>query len=246
MNTLVPGANILVTGATGGIGGAAARACASAGAHVIATGRRSDALEACLQRLPGDGHTCFAADLRSEDDVAALVARTPELAGLVHAAGSLQLAPFRAMPATRWDAQMEADLGGPVRLVRHLLRAGRIREGASLVFVTSIAARRGTLGHAAYAAAKAAVEGWARSLAIELAPRRVRVNCVAPGWVDTELSRGVARQIGDEAVAGHLASYPLGAGTTEDVAGAIVFLLGSGARWITGQTLAVDGGLSAS
>ena len=140
---------------------------------------------------------------------------------------------------SRSIAQLEEDLGAPLRLCRALLREGRLAAGSSLVFVGSNAARRGLAGMVAYSAAKAGLEGATRALARELGPQGIRVNAVAPGVIRTDMTR----DFGDAGYAAYAAEVPLGrVGEAEDVAPAVEFLLGDGARYITGQVLDIDGG----
>ena len=112
------------------------------------------------------------------------------------------------------------------------------------MWLSSVASARGAAGYAAYAASKAGLEASARCLALELAPKRMRVNCIAPGMIETEMAASAAERISGEALAAHLKAYPLGAGQPADVAAAASFLLSEASRWVTGVTLPVDGGFS--
>lgn len=239
------GLRVLVTGASGALGAAVAAEAARGGATVVVTGRDAARLAAVREGLAGAGHESVAADLLSPPDVAALVEAAGILDGVVHAAGVLRLAPFRMAGPELRDAVMRGNFEAPAALVQVLLRRRRLREGASVVIVSSVAAVRGAKGHAPYSAAKAALVGWARSLALELAPQRVRVNCVLPGMVRTPMAERTAAVISDEAMERHVAEYPLGIGEPVDVACAVRFLLSPAARWITGVQLVLDGGYTA-
>jgi NAD(P)-dependent dehydrogenase (short-subunit alcohol dehydrogenase family) len=133
---------------------------------------------------------------------------------------------------------------GPLLLIRDLLRKKKLNPGASIVWLSSVASARGAAGYAAYAASKAGLEASARCLALELAPKGMRVNCIAPGMIETEMAASAAERISGEALAAHLKAYPLGAGQPADVAAAASFLLSEASRWVTGVTLPVDGGFS--
>lgn len=225
----------LVTGATRGIGRAIAGRLIAGGRRVIGVYRRDEEAAQAAREALGAGFRAIRAD-------ALAVATLPVLAGVVFNAGSVVRGEFAAAEVDGVDplqVQLEEDLAAPLRLCRGLLREGRLAAGSSLVFVGSNAARRGLAGMVAYSAAKAGLEGATRALARELGPRGVRVNAVAPGVIRTDMTR----DFGAEGYREYAAEVPLGrVGEAEDVAPAVEFLLGDGARYITGQVLDIDGG----
>lgn len=231
------GAWALVTGATRGIGRAIAGRLVASGWQVIGVYRRDEEAAQAARAALGAGFRALRAD-----ELAAALATMPVLAGVVFNAGMVVRGDFTAVEVDGVDpltVQLEEDLGAPLRLCRELLRAGRVAAGSSLVFVGSNAARRGLAGMVAYTAAKAGLEGATRALARELGPRGVRVNTVAPGVIRTDMTR----DFGAEGYREYAAEVPLGrVGEAEDVAPAVEFLLGDGARYITGQVLDIDGG----
>lgn len=234
----------LVTGASKGIGAAVARRLARDGFDVaVHYGADAAGARRTVAAVRDLGRRSFAvqADFARPDAAAELARQVgkefPRLDGLVHNAGLYDRRPFSAMTEAAWEATLAVDLAAPALLTRALLP--RLAKDAGVVFVSSIAAVRGS-GHGAhYAAAKAGLLGLTRSLALELAPR-VRVNAVAPGYVATALlsSDTPAKR------KARAAEVPLArVGTPEDVAGAVAFLAGPDARYVTGQVLHVNGGL---
>jgi NAD(P)-dependent dehydrogenase (short-subunit alcohol dehydrogenase family) len=230
---------ILVTGASSGIGQAVAVACASAGATVILTARNAGRLAATLGMLSDGAHRVIEAELRDAGQVAALVDAAGEIDGVVHSAGIIGLAPVRMLQRQLLDSVFEANFTAPVMLTQRLLFKKTLRRGASLVYLSSIAAHTGTVGVSPYAASKAALEGFVRCLALEVAPRAMRANTLSPAMVETPLLT-----TDKDFLAQKSSHYPLGLGQPEDVAWAAVFLLADASRKVTGTTLDLDGGLT--
>lgn len=231
------GAWVLVTGATRGIGLAIAGRLVAGGRRVLGVYRRDEQAARAAREALGAGFEAVRVD-----GLQAALAGRGALAGVVFNAGMVVRGGFTELEVDGVDpiaAQLEEDLAAPLRLCRGLLRDGRIAAGSSLVFVGSNAARHGLAGLVAYAAAKAGLEGATRALARELGPLHMRVNAVAPGVIRTDMTRG----FGDDGYREYAAAVPLGrVGEAEDVAPAVEFLLGDGARYITGQVLDIDGG----
>lgn len=231
---------VLITGASSGIGRQIALSCAKAGATLVLTGRNDERLQALLDELGGAPHRMLVADLNDEAQVDALSTGVGKIDGLVHSAGIAALAPLRMASREHIESQLATNLIAPMLLTRALLARQAVHNGGSIVFISSVSAHIGVRGVSAYSASKAAVEGMARSLSIELAPRSIRVNCLAPGLVQTPLLDAAVATTGnlDET----FGRYPLGIGQTEDVANAAIFFLSRASRWITGTTLVLDGG----
>ena len=237
---------LLLTGCTRGIGRAIARRLDTDGAAVVGVYRRdhgaADSLrEACSPRL-----RAVACDLGDEAACAALVSDLPdELDGVVLNAGVATRAPFDATEVEGRDPlreQIELDLVAPLWLLRSILNAGKLRDGSSIVFVSSNLARRGLAQKVAYSAAKAGLEGACRGLARELGARQFRVNAVAPGLLETDMTS----EMGEEGYHGYATEVPLGrVGQPADIAGVVAFLLSEDAAYVSGQVLDVDGGWSA-
>ncbi|MBD8540894.1 SDR family oxidoreductase [Oxalobacteraceae sp. CFBP 8761] len=233
------GKTVLVTGASSGIGRAVAVECARAGARVVINGRDAVRLADTLALLDaGLEHVACVADLTDPPQMARLVAACGELDGVVHAAGVHGVTPLRMLRQSFMQTVLDANFLAPLMLTQQLLAKKMLRNGASLVFMSSIAAHTGTVGVGPYSASKAALEGMIRPLALEIASRAMRANAIAPGLVDTPLVNNDRAWLDDKAN-----MYPLGLGRPEDVAYAAIYLLADISRKVTGTQLHLDGGI---
>lgn len=237
------GKTVLVTGASSGIGRAVALACARAGARVVVNGRDAARLAETLALLAAPApdnpaHQACAADLTDPAQLAQLVAACGALDGVVHAAGVHGVTPLRMLRQSFMQTVLDANFLAPLMLTQLLLAKKSLRNGASLVFMSSIAAHTGTVGVGPYSASKAALEGMIRPLALEIAPRAMRANAIAPGLVDTPLVNEDRAWLDEKAK-----MYPLGLGTPDDVAHAAIYLLADISRKVTGTRLHLDGGI---
>jgi NAD(P)-dependent dehydrogenase (short-subunit alcohol dehydrogenase family) len=232
---------ILIVGATGGLGGEIARHLKREGAELTLSGRNEDKLKALAQGL---GAHVLSADVSTSEGRIELAEAVGVCDGVVYAAGVAPVAPVRYLKDADLEACLNVNTTAPLLLIRDLLKKKKLNSGASIVWLSSVASSRGAGGYAAYASSKAALEAAARCLALELAPKAMRVNCIAPGMIETEMAAAAAERISGEAFAAHLKAYPLGAGQPADVAAAASFLLSEESRWVTGVTLPVDGGFS--
>ncbi|KAJ2353716.1 hypothetical protein IWW50_004074 [Coemansia erecta] len=235
------GKTALVAGASGGIGGAISRELARRGAQLVLTGRnraRLDALQASLAHA--DTHTVTPCDLQSPASIRELVKTTgPRIDILVNAAGVSRDSLAMRQRDADLDEMLQTNLLGAMTLCR-LVGAQMVRQRSGcIVNVSSIIGVHGNVGQSAYAATKAGLIGFTKSLAKELGPRGVRANIVAPGFIDTEMTQGVA---GQSVTKGLIDNIPLRAiGSVEDVAHGAAFL--AEAQYITGHVLVIDGGL---
>lgn len=235
------GKTILVTGASSGIGKTTAIECSKMGAKVVITARNEERLNKTLSELEGEGHLAIIADLTSEEDVKTLVASMPELDGVVYNAGVGITVPLSFIKDEDLYRVFETNLFSTMKLNKSLLRKKKINKSASLVFTSSISALYNTPGISLYGSTKAALLSYMRSCACELADKKIRVNAVLPGMIQTDLINGGTLSEDDKAR--DMASYPLKRyGTPYDVAYAFIYLLSDASSWVTGTSLIVDGG----
>lgn len=231
---------ILVTGATSRIGRACAVLAAQMGARIVATGRDTARLGETVAALTGDGHASLAADLATADGRDAVLTAAETVQGVLHVAGRSDVLPVKFTTDELFQESMRVNFEAPVLLTRDLFKRKVIQPGGSIVFVASVAPMRGPVGHAAYAASKGALLSAMRVLAREFAVRQLRVNALCPGTI----SLGATEEYGAVGTGGDEQNYPLGYGRPADVASSAVFLLSDAARWITGTSLVLDGGLT--
>jgi 3-oxoacyl-[acyl-carrier protein] reductase len=235
---------VLVTGASKGIGAACAEAFAAAGWDVVVHYKSDEAgARATLARVEARGArgAIVRADLSEWSEGERLVAESGDLDAVVLNHGVWKEAAIDAMTEAQFDETMDANVRGVFSVAGAAVRRMKLRKKGSIVLIASTAGQRGEALHAHYAASKGAVISLTKSLAPELAPFGIRVNCVAPGWVRTPMS---AAALDDPAEAKKvLATIPLGrVGTPEEIAAPVVFLCTEGAGFVTGEIFNVNGG----
>lgn len=237
------GKKALITGASGGIGGAIAKALVAAGATVAISGTRVEALEALNAEL-GGGAKVLTCNLKDNAAVDALVGQAEAALGgldiLVCNAGVTKDGLAMRMSDEAWQDVIDINLGATFRLNRAALKGMMKQRGGRIINIASVVAVMGNPGQANYCASKAGMIGMSKSLAAEIASRGVTVNCVAPGFIKTAMTDA----LNEEQSKRITANIPAGRfGLPEDVAAGVVFLAGEGAAYITGQTLHINGGL---
>jgi len=240
----------LITGGGSGIGCALAHRLAKCGSKVIIVGRRLEPLQDVLAQLPGVGHRAYAIDVTNGTAVAELFAglraEKVKLEGLVHCAGIHWLRPIQMTTAELFQEMTDSHLKSTCLLLKESVGQRAFPpSGASIVLMSSAAALQGSAGSFAYASAKGGMISGVRAAAMEFANRKIRVNAILPGVVATPQSQAFLAKLDPEQQEAIRRDHPLGFGLPEDVAAAAEFLLSPGARWITGTTLVVDGGLTA-
>ena len=243
---------ILVFGASSGIGKAIAQRFATEGWQVVLTGAEPDSCDAVLKSLPGEGHQAYALDVRSQPDIQRLAKRVEQEFGLfdalVNSIGVSQSVSLIGSDFTAWDNALHVMLYGFVHVCRDFVPL--LKDGGRIIHITSIHHERVAAGSSAYGMAKAAITQLTRSLALELAPRNILANTIAPGFVDTPMSRKADGQneLESEWFTDNYIRYdhlPLKrAAQPEEIAGVAWFLAGPDASYMTGSVLTVDGGLT--
>ena len=238
------GMNALVTGATGGLGGAIARAVHAQGATVAISGTRAQALEALAGEL-GDRVHVLPCNLGDAAEVEALVPGAEKAMGqldiLVNNAGITRDGLFMRMKDEDWEQVLQVNLTSAFRLSRACMRGMMKRRFGRIVSITSIVGVTGNAGQGNYAASKAGMIGMSKSLAAEVASRNITVNCVAPGFISSPMTD----VLNDKQKESIMATIPAGRlGEGGDVAAAVVYLASREAGYVTGQTLHVNGGMA--
>jgi NAD(P)-dependent dehydrogenase (short-subunit alcohol dehydrogenase family) len=240
------GRTYLVTGASSGIGMATAVILSECGARVLINGRDESRLNETLAQLLGAGHLAFAAPLETADQTcdwlkSVLIASGP-LDGVFHCAGIELIRPVRMIKQAQLNEVLGSSLFAAFGIARALSSKNAMVDGGSLVFMSSVAGSTGQVGMSAYSAAKSAIDGMVRSLACELSAKKIRVNSIAAGAVQTAMHDRLTKGSGEDVTTAYEQSHLLGFGEPQDVAQAALYLLSPVSRWVTGTTMVVDGG----
>jgi len=235
---------ILVTGSTAGIGKAIALGCSNMGANVIVTGRNLSRLEETFSDLQLEKNNKYIlADLLNDEDLDNLVEELPVLDGIVFNAGIVKTVPVSFIKKQQIQEVFDVNFTSSVILIQKILRKKKIIKGGAVCFISSVASNYVNLGNSIYSASKGAVNSFTKALALELAPKNIRVNAILPGFIETKILENSG--IDKEAISKHLDNYPMGKfGMPEDIANAAVFLMSDASQWITGSLITVDGGYS--
>jgi NAD(P)-dependent dehydrogenase (short-subunit alcohol dehydrogenase family) len=241
------GKTILVTGASSGIGREVAIQCSMQGAEVVITGRDQERLNVTRDALrvtgnPVTRHASRVTNLTVESEMDDLVAGLPLLHGIVHCAGIVGPLPAKFITGADIDRMFGINYVAPVNLTSKILRKKRLADGASVVFMSTIATKNPYFGGALYSGSKAALEAYSKTLALEQVARGIRSNCIMAGLVDTPMIENPSeKNMQEEALERYLKRYPLGIGKPHDVAGAVVYFLSDASKWVTGTSLIMGG-----
>jgi NAD(P)-dependent dehydrogenase (short-subunit alcohol dehydrogenase family) len=237
------GKTILITGASSGIGRQTAVLVSRLGGKVFITGRNEDRLRESYEMLEGEGHQMQAADLTDESQMDELVRTLPKLNGLVHGAGIIGPTPTKFIRQENIDKLMRINFEVPVLLTGKVLHFKKLLNSSSVVFFSSIVTRSPYFGGALYASAKAALEAYSQTLALEMVPKKIRSNVLTPALVNTAILTDPAKEgnpeIVEDSLQRYLKKYPMGIGEPEDVANLAAFLLSDEAQWISGANISL-------
>lgn len=235
------GKTILVTGASSGIGQGIAISCSMMGAKVIINGRNTQKLRDTLSHLLGDGHEIVPGDLIDSVALESIVNTIPKLDGIVHSAGIGTRVLCKNIVEADIDQTISTNFKAPVLLQTEILKKKKLNKGGSIVFIASMSYDSPSVGNALYAASKGALISYANCLQLELAPRMVRVNCISPAmvWTDLIFKGGLT----EDELREDEQKYPLKRyGKPEDIANLVIYLLSDASAWMTGSNLKITGG----
>ena len=242
------GKTIIVTGASSGIGQQCAITFSRMGARIALYGRDQSRLEETLcQMTESEKHIICAVDLleydKIEETVKDVVMKIGRFDGLINCAGISTTLPLNAITPQKMEQFLKTNVIGAVNLTKQVIKSSHFSEaGGSIIFISSVMGVAGENGKVLYSMTKGALIAAVKSMAIELAPRKIRVNAISPGVVESPMSKSAIYSRNEESLNHIKALHPLGLGQTEDVANACVFLLSDASRWVTGTNLIVDGG----
>ncbi len=245
------GKNILVTGASSGIGRQCAISCAAMGATVILTGRNEERLkETLLSMEESSKHIVCTVDLTNYHQAGEMVenvfAKIGRLHGVIHCAGVSTTLPLKFVTPDKMESFFQTNVFAAYNLTREVCKMGHFtKEGGSIVFISSVMGSVGENGKSLYGMTKGALLAGVRSLACELANKKIRVNAVSPGVIITPINEQLPHIADPEKKAALESQHLLGLGKTDDVANACIYLLSDAALWVTGTNLFVDGGYTA-
>ncbi len=243
------GKTILITGASSGIGRACALECSKAGAFILAFGRDEDRLAESISSLEGEGKA-FSVELTNTDEVDEVMKELEnngvKIDGVIHSAGISTTLPLRMITPDKIQPLFDVNVSSAIYLSKWVTRKKMVPEnGSSIVFLSSVMGSVGEAGKTIYSITKGAVLAASRSMAVELASKSIRVNCISPGVVESPMSENAVYSRNESARKKIADLHPLGLGKPEDVANAAIYLLSDASGWVTGTNLFVDGGYTA-
>ena len=239
---ILEGKHILVTGASSGMGRVFSRMIAEQGAQVSLLARNEEKLKETISQMDGSGHHYFICDLTNDDQIKCAVSQMNPLDGVVFCAGINDYVPVKFIKQEKIEHIFQTNYNSQIILTQMLLKKKLINKKASLVYISSLSSILGVPGTLLYASSKAALNSAVRVIAAELAPQGIRANTICPGIVKTEMLGST--NIDEESFFKQEADYPLGLGTPEDIGNAVLYHLSDASRWLTGNSMVIDGGYS--
>ena len=235
------GKTILVTGASSGIGKATAIECSKMGANLLLTARNKERLEQTLSELTQGNHKIITADLTVDEDIQRLANEGDALDGIALIAGINDKMIIKKIDNDFVLKMMSTNLTGPALLMKSLLKAKKINKQASIVFMSSVSAFYPSVSNALYGASKAAVNQFAKVLALEVLPLKARVNCIQPAFVETDM----INKYDEDTIKEILKEYPLGRfAKPEEIAYSVIYYMSDASQLVTGTSMVIDGGFT--
>lgn len=236
------GKTVFVTGASSGIGRSISIECSKMGAQLCLTGRNAERLQETMTSLEGEGHSMYVGDLTLESDIIRIVAELPKLDGLVLSAGVNDKSLIKHLNAEKIEKVIGTNFTSTALTLKELIKQKKLNSNSSIVVISSISSSYATVSNTLYAASKGALESMVRVAALELSSKKIRVNGIRPGVVDTPILDSYALKDNlDE----FCKQVPLGRiAKTEDIAYAAIYLLSEASSWVTGNEITIDGGIT--
>lgn len=242
--------NIVITGASSGIGQSIAILCSQLGAKVSIIGRNEEKLNDTLSLMEGSNHLLFTMDVTDYTQIDVVISKIVDvngkIDGFIHSAGIEMTRPLKILKTEMLQDVFAVNVFAGLEFAKSITKNKNINDGSSLIFIASIVGSFGQAGKIAYSSSKGALIAGCKSMALEFASKRIRVNTISPALVETKMSNQIMETIGEEAKANVLKMHPLGFGRVQDVANACAFFLSNASQWITGTNFIIDGGYSAS
>lgn len=242
---------ILIVGASSGIGKATAIRLSKAGAKLVLIARSEDKLKEVIASCEGNGHQYFVIDVKDEKSIDEAITKSAKeieepFTGFVYSAGQEGTIPLKFAKSDFLTDILQVNTIPALLITKVLQKKGNFSsEGGSVVFISSVMGSLGQPAKAAYCMSKGGLVAASKALALELASKRIRVNCISPGMVITEMSSKILDSVSEDSVKEIKRMHPLGIGDVEDVVNGIEFLISNKSKWITGIDLLIDGGYSA-
>ncbi len=243
------GKNIIITGASSGIGKACAIECSKVGAKLLLIGRNKARLENSISLLHGSGHFYLILDLSNTNEIVEIIKLTIQgfkpIHGFIHCAGIENTIPLQFMNEKKYSDFFNINVIAGFEIAKCISKKPYYIDGLSIVFISSVMGFLGQEGKIAYSASKGALIAGAKSMAIEMVKKSIRVNTISPAIIETEMVKNMFANIPSSSIETIKKLHPMGFGKPEDIAFACIYLLSNAAKWITGTNLIVDGGYSA-
>lgn len=235
------GKTILVTGASSGIGRGVCIDTSKMGATIHLTARNEERLQETLNQMEGEKHQVHIYDLCDKAALESLVDSLPQLDGVVLCAGIIKTVPVKNISEEALDEIFNTNIMADIRMVSRMLKKKKLNRGSSVVFISSVSTFNVKIGNSLYSATKGAVNSFAKAMALEVAKQEMRVNCIQPGFVPSNiLSSGAIEE--DAFLKFYAERHPLGFGTPTDIANGCIYLLSDASKWVTGSIFTIDGG----